>query len=197
MSLWLFAASAASLLFGAIGLMYWGLWGDRAKGRLRCPKCWYDMQGSFEAGKLECPECGKDAGVEKRLRKNHRRWWAMVVGTILILPAGYSGHIGRVMWIDQRVHQELNSSINISFEDLRFEKMIEQLGRQLNVEIDVDWQELESVGIEKNVPVQFVLKNVRGDLLLDLVLEQLSGGDLSWTVRDGRVIISRQEVLRE
>ena len=78
MSLWLFWTIAAVLFLGAVSLLYFGLWGDRSKGRLRCPKCWYDMSGSFEAGKLVCPECGKDAGVEKRLKKNHRRWWAVV-----------------------------------------------------------------------------------------------------------------------
>ena len=27
-------------------LVLWGLWGDRSKGRPRCPKCWYDMRGT-------------------------------------------------------------------------------------------------------------------------------------------------------
>ena len=26
-------------------LILWGVWGDRSKGRTRCPKCWYDMGG--------------------------------------------------------------------------------------------------------------------------------------------------------
>ena len=26
-------------------LILWGVWGDRSKGRPRCPKCWYDMGG--------------------------------------------------------------------------------------------------------------------------------------------------------
>ena len=52
MYLWPFYTIAAVLFLAAIGLLYWGLWGDRSKSRLRCPKCWYDMTGSFEAGKL-------------------------------------------------------------------------------------------------------------------------------------------------
>ena len=28
-------------------LVCWGLWGDRSRGRPRCPKCWYDMRGSM------------------------------------------------------------------------------------------------------------------------------------------------------
>jgi hypothetical protein len=56
-------------LIPAIGLLLvcWGLWGDRSKGRSRCPKCWYDMRGT--APRLECPECGHDAGQERRRKR--------------------------------------------------------------------------------------------------------------------------------
>ena len=37
---------AAVTLVGLL-LVYRGLWGDRSKGRVRCPKCWYDMRGSL------------------------------------------------------------------------------------------------------------------------------------------------------
>ena len=78
-----------SLIFIAgLTLAYWGLWGNRSKGRPRCPKCWYDMRGSLPS--VVCPECGHDGRVERRLYKNRRRWWAIVVGIILMLPSGYS-----------------------------------------------------------------------------------------------------------
>ena len=35
MPLWLFITIAAVLFLGAIALLYWGLWGDRSKGRFR------------------------------------------------------------------------------------------------------------------------------------------------------------------
>jgi hypothetical protein len=78
------------LLVGAGMLVLWGLFGDRCRGRSRCPKCWYDMRGR-RAGRegLICPECGHDAGYEKRLLKNHRRWLAVVVGLVVALPNAY------------------------------------------------------------------------------------------------------------
>ncbi len=94
MSLWLFCTIAAVLFLGAIYLLYFGLWGDRSKGGLRCPKCWYDMTGSFEAGKLVCPECGNDAETEKRLHLARRRWPRVVVALVLLLPHGYGTYIG-------------------------------------------------------------------------------------------------------
>ena len=114
MSPWIFWAIAAVLFFAAISLLYWGLWGDRSKGRLRCPKCWYDMSGSFEAGKLECPECGKDAGVEKRLRKNHCRWWAIFPSCVVLLPyflvSPYAFHV----WYGWHQEQEATTWIRHS-----------------------------------------------------------------------------------
>ena len=54
----------------ALGLLLvcWGLWGDRSKGRPRCPKCWYDLRGSLP--RLECPECGHDGKQELWLPRN-------------------------------------------------------------------------------------------------------------------------------
>ena len=76
-------------LVPAVGLLLvcWGLWGDRSKGRSRCPKCWYDMRGSLPW--LECPECGHDAQQERRLYKNRRRWRRVVVGVVLVLLFSY------------------------------------------------------------------------------------------------------------
>ena len=49
-------------------LVYWSLWGDRSKGRSRCPKCWYDMRGTVP--KLVCPECGHAPGSERGLYRS-------------------------------------------------------------------------------------------------------------------------------
>ena len=77
-------------LVPAVGLLLvcWGLWGDRSKGRARCPRCWYDMRGSLPS--LQCPECGHDAKQERRLYRNHRRWWRTALGVVLVLLASYA-----------------------------------------------------------------------------------------------------------
>jgi hypothetical protein len=68
-------------------LLYRGIWGDRSKGRTRCPKCWYDMRGTVP--RLECPECGHDARQERRLHKHHRRWRRVTIGALLVLVSAY------------------------------------------------------------------------------------------------------------
>ena len=76
-------------LIPGVGLLLvcWGLWGDRSKGRARCPKCWYDMRGSLPS--LVCPECGHDAKQARRLYRNRRRWWPVVLGVMLVLLLSY------------------------------------------------------------------------------------------------------------
>ena len=101
MPLWFFWTIAVTGLLVAAALLYWGLWADRSKGKLRCPGCWYDMSGSFEAGRLACPECGLNARHEKRLRKNHRRWWAIVVMVLLISPHAYGTYVWSLWYSEQ------------------------------------------------------------------------------------------------
>ncbi len=72
------------------GLALWGPFGDRSKGRARCPKCWYDMRGPRPGREgLACPECGYDARKERQLYKDRRRWRAIVPGLALALVSGY------------------------------------------------------------------------------------------------------------
>ncbi|MFM9957903.1 MAG: hypothetical protein ACKVZJ_07490 [Phycisphaerales bacterium] len=66
-----------------IGAAVWyGLLRDRSRGRKRCPKCWYDMNG---VATLTCPECGR---THQRERELHRtRWHArpLAIGALACL----------------------------------------------------------------------------------------------------------------
>lgn len=85
---------AICLLLGAIALGAWALFGDRSRGRLRCPKCQYRMEG-IAASTVErrgksltghvCPECGFVATRESELRRTRRRWGAVAVAGLMLL----------------------------------------------------------------------------------------------------------------
>ena len=92
---WLFRGSGLVLGLVGLGLCYWFLLADRAKGRKRCPKCWYDM--SF-ADTLRCPECGHDAKRTADLLKTRRRFKGLWSCTLVFLTAGF-------LWIQPRVQQ--------------------------------------------------------------------------------------------
>ena len=89
-------------LIPAIGLLLVrsGLWGDRSKGRPRCPKCWYDMRGHVPGASatsgtthvpegvvtplLICSQCGHDARTLRELYKNRRRSQPLALGIIAL-----------------------------------------------------------------------------------------------------------------
>jgi hypothetical protein len=87
-----FGACVLVVLAGLV-LAAWGLFGDRAHGRRRCPRCWYDM--SATAG-LVCPECGHDAQWERRLRRARPLWRRVAVGMVLAAVGGAAGVVAAV-----------------------------------------------------------------------------------------------------
>jgi len=60
-----------------------------AKGKRRCPKCWYDMSATEE---MRCPECGREQKREKRFGKRRRSKKLVFVGVLLFLFA-YAAHV--------------------------------------------------------------------------------------------------------
>jgi hypothetical protein len=74
-----------TLAVALLGLAARGLYGDPARGRARCPRCWYDMSG----GGPVCPECGRRIASPARLSRR-RRWWRLVsiaaLGLVVVVP---------------------------------------------------------------------------------------------------------------
>ena len=106
---WLFSTHVylfGAALIPAVGvfLIYRGLWGDRSKGRPRCPRCWYDMRGSLP--RLVCPECGHDPGYERRLYRSRRRRWLIALG-LSVLLLSYPLVIVGGWWREQVIQQRL------------------------------------------------------------------------------------------
>jgi len=80
---WIFTALMWLCLAGSLLLFARFIIGDRARGRRRCPKCWYDMSGAAAAdGRYTCPECGR---IPRALSKTRRRkrWAALATLTLL------------------------------------------------------------------------------------------------------------------
>lgn len=70
----------------ALMLGIWASIGDRSRGRLRCPRCWYDMEGIDTP---QCPECGKAIKSERHLRKARRMKWPIALILFFIGVAWY------------------------------------------------------------------------------------------------------------
>jgi hypothetical protein len=62
---------------------------DRARGRRRCPRCFYAIQtivGDQIAPDFRCAECGKQIRSLRQLRRTRRHWRLALVGTVLLIP---------------------------------------------------------------------------------------------------------------
>lgn len=81
MSHWIALLSGWLIMLGGAASCAWGLLGDRSRGRLRCPKCWYDM--SHSPGRT-CSECGRTAKKGKHLRQTRRHWRYVALGAFVV-----------------------------------------------------------------------------------------------------------------
>ena len=81
---WIWWAAALLLGAGGLWLAYRSLLADRSRGRRRCRKCWYIMDG---LDSLRCPECGWEAKRVRQLHRTRRRWRWFAVSVILLIGA--------------------------------------------------------------------------------------------------------------
>ncbi len=91
---WIFYSLAALLGCAAAWLLHRGLNRDRARGKRRCPRCWYDLTGipakpaaaePAEAPRWTCPECGHETTNERHLLKTRRHWLQASGGVFLAI----------------------------------------------------------------------------------------------------------------
>ena len=82
---WFMVIGGALIAGALVWLACWGLFQDRARGRRRCPRCWYDM--TYTEG-MRCSECGHTVRREKDLHKTRRRKIAAVPAIMLVTALG-------------------------------------------------------------------------------------------------------------
>lgn len=75
----------AAFLVAMLWLATWALFADRPRGRLRCPRCWYDLSHSFS---FTCSECGHMVRSATELQGTHRRWGTALLAIAAITAAG-------------------------------------------------------------------------------------------------------------
>lgn len=72
------------VVFAAAALVVGIRW-DRANGRRRCPKCWYDYAGLGDAA--ACPECGHVPTSARALARTRRSRPIMLAAPVLLIAA--------------------------------------------------------------------------------------------------------------
>lgn len=79
------ALGIAAVLIASIIAAWFGLFGDPARGRRRCPRCWHDL--SATPGRT-CGECGHTARTEAHLGRSRRRPVLAALGLLGATAAG-------------------------------------------------------------------------------------------------------------
>lgn len=91
-----------------------------------------------------------------------------------------------------------DTRIPVNFADNTFANVIQFIENISSLNIDVDWDSLELIGVDKESPVTLKLSNVSIETVIDRVLAKVSDPDIpaGWAVTDGILTIASDEVLR-
>jgi general secretion pathway protein D len=91
--------------------------------------------------------------------------------------------------------------IPVAFNDTPLQNIVGFLSQVTNLNIDVDWQSLEQVGINADDPVTLNLTNVPVKTVLDRVIEKVGSSDptsgAAWSITDGVLTIASREVINK
>jgi type II secretory pathway component GspD/PulD (secretin) len=91
--------------------------------------------------------------------------------------------------------------IPVAFNDTPLSNIVGFLSQVTNLNVDVDWQSLETAGIDREAPITLNLTNVPVKTVLDRVIEKVSGSDplngAAWSINDGVLTIASREVINK
>jgi len=101
---------------------------------------------------------------------------------------------------DRRVLAELDSRrIPASFTDNALEDVLNFVATVTNLNVDVDWESLADIGVDRDTLVTLNLQPLPARVVLDRVLDKVSPDAFSragWAVNDGVLVIASEEALR-
>ncbi|MFM9956927.1 MAG: hypothetical protein ACKVZJ_02535 [Phycisphaerales bacterium] len=103
--------------------------------------------------------------------------------------------------VDRKVMATLDTrKIPVKFQDNSLADVLSFIATVTNVNMDVDWDQLTEIGVEKDTKVTLELREVTARTVLDRVLQKASKDEFSrasWAVQDGVVIVSSQAALQK
>lgn len=103
--------------------------------------------------------------------------------------------------IDRRVLTTLDTrKIPANFQDNSLSDVLSFIATVSNVNLDVDWDQLQDIGVEKDTKVTLELREVTARTVLDRILQKASKDEFSragWAVQDGVVVVSSEAALRK
>ena len=86
----------------------------------------------------------------------------------------------------------------VDFQEVPLENVLTFLSTFANLELDVDWQSLDAIGVNRQDTITLQLTNVPLQVALERTLDKVSDPDLAadWAVRDGVLTVASEDALR-
>lgn len=102
--------------------------------------------------------------------------------------------------VDREVYARLDRQrIPADFADATLENILQFIAAVTNLNLDVDWDSLSQIGIERDRRLSLQLREVPASTLLTRVLQRVSIDEFSrasWTVQDGIILVASDSDLR-
>ncbi|MBL8746802.1 MAG: hypothetical protein JNK58_10660, partial [Phycisphaerae bacterium] len=102
---------------------------------------------------------------------------------------------------DRKVLATLESRrIPASFRDNSLEDVLAFIGTVTNLNLDIDWDSLAQIGIERDKEITLELREVPARVVLERILEKAQPDAFSragWAVNDGVLVVAADEALRK
>ena len=96
--------------------------------------------------------------------------------------------------LNKTIEAELSKLDNFEFPDVSLQDAVDILQAKHGIQIIIDRKALEDSGIGTDKVININLRGIRIDKFLDLMTSEL---ELTWTLRDGLVVITTQERLAQ
>jgi hypothetical protein len=98
----------------------------------------------------------------------------------------------------QAVRTVLAFRMPVNFQDNALCDVLEFIASRAGLPIQVDWEALESIGVDPETPVSLSMPNALLSTVLDRVLADVSHPDVpaGWTVKDGSVVVTSDDEIR-
>ncbi len=106
-------------------------------------------------------------------------------------PGGRTTVISDAMEVNNATTKtKLAKPMAIDFVETPLADVIAFIADKAGIETYINKRTLDEAGVALDSPITISLKQVRGDMLLELVLQQVGGDQIDYTVRDGIVVIT-------
>lgn len=107
---------------------------------------------------------------------------------------GSAGRAAGVARLDLATEDKLNQTIDVGFHETPLSEVVDFLGQSLGLQFYVDRKAFEEAASPSDPGLTLELQQVRGSTALDLLLKPVG---LGYVVRDGFVIVSTSEALKQ